>query len=778
MQLDWYISGTGSGGMVNIARKVNLVDGLLENGVKLDTVLLDTYKKWTEEHPFDKGEGWAKEPWNQEEMALDEAIVKDSATRSAIAIYVIGRTSGEDKDNGPAPGSYFLTETEENNIKLLTSAFKRVAVVLNVGNIIDMRWVREYNPSAVLYAWHGGQEGGGAAADVLCGTRNPSGGLPDTIAEDINDYPSTKNFGAEYEPPKEGDPPFSMKPDRDIYAEDIYVGYRYFETAAKDKVLYPFGYGLSYTDFEVEELDHEIGSDCLVKVRVSNVGASTGKARVLLFVSAPNGLLGKPEKVLCAFSKTDELLPGGSQVITLRFSAHSFSSYDDSGVTGHKSAYVLEAGDYDIYIGQDVRSAELIGGFTVEELTCMGHSHEALAPVTPFKRLHNTDNGLIEEDAPLATRDLSKRILEHLAEEPNFAYTGDKGIKLRDVYLGTADIDDFICQIPNDVLAPIVRGEGMNSPKVTPGTGGAIGGLTEELKAFGIPPMCCTDGPSGLRFDAGTVMPDGTVHGPGIGFSMPNGTCLASTFNDALNEKLFEYLGREMRSKNVDLILGPGVNIHRNPLNGRNFEYFSEDPLLTGKMAAAQLRGLHKAKVSGTLKHFACNNREAHRFALDSIASERALREIYLEGYRIAVTEGDCISIMSTYGMINGRFTAGNFDLCTTILRDEWGFDGLVMTDWGGMAEMPDFSTFSFGPPPESSGDLPAPPPQMPKSPRAAMVRAQNDLAMVTQDAKAENDRDDILEALAEGRLTRSELHRNARNILSVILRTPAIDRQ
>ncbi|MDR0915960.1 MAG: glycoside hydrolase family 3 C-terminal domain-containing protein [Oscillospiraceae bacterium] len=729
-QLNWYKSGTGSGGMVNVRRALGLVDALRESGVALDETLIGTYAAWVAEHPFDPGQGWAQEPWAQAEMPLTAELVTESAKRADIAVVIIGRTAGEDKDNKPEAGSYYLTADEESMLSLVTQSFARVAVVLNVGNIIDMRWVETYKPSAVLYAWHGGQEGGGSAADVLTGAVNPSGGLPDTIAREIDDYPSTKNFGDGAQ---------------DIYAEDIFVGYRWFESAARDAVLYPFGFGLSYTAFDTECIDYVLGETTQITVSVTNTGNTHGKRSVQVYVKAPQGALGKPDRVLAAYAKTDLLAPGGTQTLNIAFPPVNFASFDDSGVSGHRNAWVLEAGDYDVFVGDNVRDAELAFGFTISEVACLGHLHEALAPVTPFKRLRNSDNGITEEDAPLSNVDLAARIAANLPDAPDF--TGDRGIKLADVYDGKADIDDFIAQIPNDVLVPIVRGEGMNSTKVTAGCGGAFGGLTEGLQAFGIPILTCTDGPSGLRFDAG-----------GLAFSMPNGACLASSFNDALIEELFGYLGAEMRSKRVDLILGPGVNIHRSPLNGRNFEYFSEDPLLTGKMAAAQLRGLHKSKVSGTIKHFAANNREMHRFALDSVISARAQREIYLRGYEIAVKEGDCMAIMSTYGKVNGLFTAGSYDLTTTILRDQWGFDGIVMTDWWGSSA-------------DDENGFPS------RTARAVMVRAQNDLQMCVNDTLAENANDDIILSLENGTLTRAELHRNARNILSVILRTAAIDR-
>ena len=324
--------------------------------------------------------------------------------------------------------------------------------------------------------------------------------------------------------------------------------------------------------------------------------------------------------------------------------------------------------------------------------------------------------------------------------------TGDKGIKLADVADGKHPMDEFIAQLSDDDLSCIVRGEGMGSPRVTPGTAAAFGGVTDTLQGFGIPAGCCDDGPSGMRLDCGTKA-----------FSLPNGTMLACTFNTELAEELFTYAGIEIAANNVDCLLGPGMNIHRHPLNGRNFEYFSEDPLLTGKIAAAQLRGLHRSKVTGTIKHFACNNQETGRHTIDSVISERALREIYLKGFEIAVKEGGAVTVMTTYGCLNGLWTAGNYDLCTTILRGEWGFKGFVMTDWWSCMNDRD--------------EAPR------KNNFAAMVRAQNDVYMVCADSSKNTIGDNTLSSLEAGTLTRAELQRSAANVCRMLINSRAMYR-
>ena len=286
----------------------------------------------------------------------------------------------------------------------------------------------------------------------------------------------------------------------------------------------------------------------------------------------------------------------------------------------------------------------------------------------------------------------------------------------------------------------------MCSPKVTPGTAAAFGGVTESLKQFGIPVGCCADGPSGIRMDCGTRA-----------FSLPNGTALGCTYNIALVEALYQMEGMELRKNKIDTLLGPGINIHRNPLNGRNFEYISEDPYLTGTMAAAQVKGMGYAEVTGTIKHFTANNQEFHRRDSDSVVSERALREIYLKGYEIAVKEGGAYSIMTTYGAVNGIWTAGNYDLVTAILRDEWGFDGIVMTDWWSVMN--------------EEGEAPS------VQHTGVMVRAQNDLFMVTADSQSNALHDDSMQAMAEGRTTRGEYLRCAGNICRMLMRSPVMNR-
>ena len=725
----YYKSGLGSGGLVNTKYVVGILDALKEEkDITLDENLLGTYEKWIEENPYDEGQGWGKVPWSQKEMELTDEIV-ESAKGADAAIVVVGRTAGEDQDNKNEAGSYLLTDTEKEMVEKVSKAFARTIVVLNVGNIIDMKWVKECNPAAVLYVWQGGQEGGNGVADVLMGRVNPCGKLTDTIAENIEDYPSTSCFG---------------DLTRNEYKEDIYVGYRYFETFAKEKVLYPFGFGLSYTTFAVTaEAEEKDADNVTVTATVENTGKTDGKEVVQVYVKAPQGVLGKPSRALVGFAKTGVLAPGAKETLTIDVTKESFASYDDSGATGHKSCYVLEEGSYEFYVGSDVRSAAFAGSYeqpfkVVETLT------EAMAPVEAFERMKAVagEDGTLKlgyEAVPLRTVDPIDRMKENRMEP--LTYTGDKGYKLGDVLDKKVTMEEFVAQLSDEELICIFRGEGMCSPKVTPGTAAAFGGLTPKLQEFGIPASCCTDGPSGLRFDCGTKA-----------FSMPNGTLLGCTFDLPLVEELYEMAGCEMRQNRVDALLGPGMNIHRNPLNGRNFEYISEDPYLTGWISAVQILGMEKSDVTGTIKHFCANNQESNRHHVDAVVSERALREIYLKGYEIAVKEGGARSIMSTYGPVNGIWTAGNYDLLTTILRGEWNYDGFVMTDWWAMSNHEGYEAT--------------------RTTRAPMVSAGNDVFMVCSDC-TDMGQDDVKEALENGEITRGDLQRNAMNVLHFILKTP-----
>mgnify|MGYP000695551452 CR=1 FL=1 len=756
-QVNYYRSGTGSGGSVHVSYTTNLLDGLRsKKNLAVNEELAAVYEKWIEQNPFDNGGGgWAAEPWHQKEMPLTHELVSEARSKSNKAIVVIGRTAGEDQDNANEPGSYQLTVEEKAMLKQVTALFEQTVVVLNVSNIIDMSWMNDesyvHPIPCVIYSWQGGMEGGNAIADVLVGEVTPSGKLTDTIAYSIEDYPSTRNYGNEF---------------KNVYQEDIYVGYRYFETFCPDKVQFEFGYGLSYTTFKVVPEAAKlstIGGEKYIEidVTVTNTGADfAGKEVVQVYYEAPQGELGQPSKALAAFAKTKVLQAGESQLLTVSFPVHSMASYDDAGVTGHASAYVLEAGTYRFYVGTSIKTLSEIAvegqsGYVVETLQVVEQLQEALAPTEGFERMkpgsRKADGSyeLIYVEAPKQKISLAERIEKNLPIP--LEQTGNQGYTLQDVNEGKIGIETFVAQLSDQDLAAIVRGEGMSSPLVTPGTASAFGGVSDPLFNYGIPVACTADGPSGIRMDSGQKATQVAI-----------GTLLAATWNADLVEELYVMEGQELLRNNVDTLLGPGLNIRRSPLNGRNFEYFSEDPLLSGVFAAACTRGIMKGGSNATLKHFACNNQEKYRSKVDAVVSERALREIYLKGFEIAVKEGGANSIMTSYNPVNGHWAASNYDLNTTVLRGEWGFKGIVMTDWWAV-----MNDAAYGGPADRKNTN-------------AMVRAQNDLYMVVSNYGAEINayEDNTLDSLENGSLTRGELQRSAINICEFIMNAPVFSRK
>ena len=779
MQNHYYKSGTGSGGLVNVWKETTVMEAIRNrSGFCYDRELADRYAAWDEANPTGTGIGWGNDRWSQPEMPVSEfpeGYLKEVSARNEAALVIIARSAGEDHDNSFEEGSFRLQAAEEELLSAVCGSFGRVAVLLNVGNIIDFSFIEKYRPGAVLLAWQGGMLGAEGTVDMLTGESNPSGHLSDTVAKEIGDYPAAANFG---------------DPDFNCYAEDIFVGYRYFETFARDRVLFPFGYGLSYTTFSMETVKAEFdGEFAYLMVNVTNTGDVPGKQVVQVYGGCPQGLLGKPARVLAAFTKTEELAPGETGTVILTVTKNELRSYDDSGVTGHESCFVLEAGEYTLYVGENVRAAEPVLRFTLPETEVLEDCHECMRPVRSFERLravsdgnggisktfepvplrsdlglYNGDETYDEETAELLLREKSRcqLIAEGILTADNADIVSGKSVKktvsgeyarqLLEVRQGEVSMEDFLNQISDEDLFCFVRGEGMGSPKVTPGTTSAFGGLNDRLKALGIPCGCTSDGPSGLRNDCGVKA-----------MSLPNGTLNACTFNRDLVEELYSYTAIELRKNKIDTLLGPGMNIHRHPFNGRNFEYYSEDPYLTGQMAVSELMGMASAGVTCTVKHFCGNNQEWHRYTVDSVVSERALREIYLRGFEIAVREGGAFLVMTTYGRVNGLWTANDYELCTTILRDEWGFDGMVMTDW--------WASISNTTRMESAGA------DGNKTSFARLVASGNDTYMCCPDGSKNIHGDDLKEALDCGLLTREMLLTAASHVLSALMRLPALDR-
>jgi len=651
VQRDWFYTGYGSGGDVNAPYKISLLEALRNcDRIKVNEGLANTYEQWCKDNPI-RDSVWGMWPRHYSEMPLTPQTVLGARKVSDQAIVVIGRSSGEDRENLPEPGSYYLTEDEKTMLKMVSRAFPDAILLLNIGSVMDFSFLKDYSFGAVMILWQGGMESGNAAADLLCGKATPSGRLADTIAEKYEDYPSSSHFG-------------NRKANE--YFEDIYVGYRYFETFAPDKVLYPFGYGLSYTTFDgqVERKD----SGLRYHVILTNTGAYSGKQTVMLFVEKPCGSLGNPARELVAFAKTGELYPGESEELVLETTEEQLASFRE----GPEPCWLLQSGTYRLYLGENVRDAVPAGEYVVAEDKILRNVQEACAPAAPFPILTAEEKDgqrlPVTGTAPKGTVDLKQRILSSLPKERFM--TGDKGYKLKDVKEGKISLDAFIAQLSLEELEALSRGGYiMGHPLGAKGNAGIFGGTTEDLQKKGIPPVVTTDGPSGIRlYDSCSLLPIGTL--------------LACTFDTELVQQLYAHVGREMKAMGSDVLLAPGMNIHRNPLCGRNFEYFSEDPLLTGKMAAAVVRGVQSSGLSACPKHFACNNQEVNRNRNNSIVSQRALREIYLKGFEICVKESDPKNIMTSYNKINGVWNHYNYELVQTILREDWGFRGNIITDW------------------------------------------------------------------------------------------------
>ena len=692
-----YVKGGGGSGDVTVAYVRNLYEGLslLKDRVSIYDKTADYYRSYVQSRYNDGGiPGMIAEP------ELPDDLVKGAAAYTDTAIISISRFSGEGWDRkssvGKAEeydcddnsimaladtifesGDFYLTNAEKAMIDKVTSAFSRVIVVLNVGGMVDSEWFKNDDCiSSVLMAWQGGMEGGLAAAELLTGLGNPSGKLSDTFARRLEDYPSTATFhdSGEYVD----------------YYEDIYVGYRYFETipGAAERVNYPFGFGLSYTRFALTDLTagEKICSKCgrkrfLFSVRVTNTGKMAGREVVQLYYSAPQGRLGKPSRVLGAYHKTRLLQPGESELVSLSIKAEDMASYDDLGKV-QKSAYVLEEGTYRFYLGTDVRSAKDTG-FVWENTDSIVTLQltQQMAPTSLSKRL--LADGSYEElpqSEPFDTDACAFEPMKKFEGEGNIPQTRFHDFtrapwhpdpnapvypKLIDVAEGRITLQDFIAALSDEDLAWLLSG--------TPNTGVANTFGFGNLPDYGVPNVMTADGPAGLRVQRQTGV---------VTTAFPCATLLSCTWDEDVVYEVGVAGGEEIKENNLCVWLTPAVNIHRSPLCGRNFEYYSEDPYLAGKQAAAMVKGIQSNNVGTSLKHFALNNKETNRKDCDSRASERAIREIYLKQFEIIVKEADPWSIMTSYNIINGHRASENADLLRGILRGEWGYTGMVTTDW------------------------------------------------------------------------------------------------
>ena len=580
------------------------------------------------------------------EAEVPQELLQQAAAFTDTAVICLSRTSGEFYDRD-VTRDFNLSREEKGMIEAVLENFSRVVVCLNIGAQMEAGWLKDPRIGGVLYMGTPGMEGGMAAAQILCGKHCPGGRLTDTFAASYEDYPTAKTFA-----------------ESDFYAnyeEDIFVGYRYFETipGAKEKVVYPFGFGLSYTTFSFAVTEVTQGEKIVISARVKNTGTMAGREVLQVYAAAPQGKLGKASRVLAAFGKTKLLQPGESQQLTLTVDPYLMASYDDTGLW-QKSAYILEGGEYGIYIGTNVRDTILCHTYRVEEPFRLVRqlTERCCCVALPRKML---PDGSFEE--------LPMKGMPRPQEFPNppavTAAPPEKPVKFDAVADGEVSLDSFIAQMKNSQLYELLGG--------TPNTGVAVTSGFGGIEALGIPAFMTSDAPAGLRSKAEKCL---------IPTAFPTADSMANSWDEALAERVAAAIALEIKENNMYAWLGPSMNIHRDPLCGRNFEYYSEDPLISGKMGAAAVRGCQRQRISASCKHFAANNKEFIRKECDSRVTERALREIYLKGFEICVTEGDPKTLMTSYNPVNGIYASESADLQTHILRGEWGFDGLVMTDW------------------------------------------------------------------------------------------------
>ncbi len=613
-----------------------------------------------------------------------------------LAMYVLSRVAGEGADRNAAPGDYYLKEDEHQMLADLCSYYKNVIVVINAGGQVDLSFLDEFeNIKALLILLQPGMEGGNALADVISGKVNPSGKLVDSWAYKYEDYPSAATFSHN-----------NGNVEKEFYEEGIYVGYRYFDSFNKP-VRYGFGYGLSYTSFSISDFAIKLADNKIIKISscVKNTGKLAGKEVVQAYVSLPGGILEKEAHRLVAFKKTELLQPGQEEIIELEIQPEQLTSYDEGS-----AAWILEKGFYGIFEGNSLENASLIGGIELDESVTLEKVKNLFARQDDLDELKTGKGVTAQREAKLKEQASEKGLTVLKLQSP--AFETKEIIYKENQELVDQKAAEFVDSLSLDELISLAAGD---PGKAQGGNLGAAGvsvpgsaGETHRCAIHkGLASIVLADGPAGLRLmkyynvNEGKIiqMPfefslegglfyTGPTDLPGERYyqyctAIPVGTMLAQTWNKDLIKKTGAMIGEEMEYFGVTLWLAPGMNIHRNPLCGRNFEYYSEDPYLSGSIAAAMTEGVQSHYGCGTtIKHFACNNQEDNRMGSDSILSERALRELYLKGFEIAVKESQPMSIMTSYNLINGIHAANNYDLCTNVARNEWGFKGFIMTDW------------------------------------------------------------------------------------------------
>ena len=628
-----------------------------------DVIYENARKKWQESYDQFKGE-YSEEaliytlPFTMPAGRLiTQEDIKQSKTDTAI--YVISRISGEGADRQNVKGDYQLFDVERQNLEILAKEYQNVNVVINSGSIIDISFVEEIPKiGAVIYMLQAGMRGADALVQILTGKVTPSGKLTDTIARKYEEYSNAETFGNN---------------DEDIavekYSEGIYVGYRYFDSFQINP-LYEFGYGLSYTQFEIEVKKVWIENtkiNCIIKVK--NKGKQyAGKEVVQIYMSAPENKLKKEYQRLVAFAKTSNLAPETSEELNIVFDITNMKSYCES-----TAEWILEQGIYTLRIGNSSRNnkvvayIELKNDVVIEKDTNICKLEENLIEIEPPKTQHSILKGI--PILPFDTQNMKTNIISY-----------------KQVANQNSKAKELVEKLTVDELCNLVCGEYIEGTEKIiwrdPTVPGTAGETTLKLKEkYNIQNIILSDGPAGIRLKNIYELGDNTYYQYCTAF--PIATVLAQTWNTELIEKMGMAVGEEMNEFGITIWLAPAMNIHRNPLCGRNFEYFSEDPLISGKMAASLTKGVQKNPgVGTTIKHFVCNNQETNRIYANSVVSERTLREIYLRGFEIAVKEANPMAVMTSYNMVNGINPASSIELCTKVLRNEWNFKGIVMTDW------------------------------------------------------------------------------------------------
>ena len=787
--------GTGSGD-VNSRFVFSICDGLAEAGFDIVTgSWLDRFDKDLEQYTIDYLKlihDYAEAKHIVEEMALfdnpfgvmaqPEVTDADLADGCDTAIFVIARAAGEGKDRLNERGDYYLTESEEANLRKIASFYKDTVIIINSGGIIDTEVINSINGiTAIVTVSQLGNLGGSIVADCLLGKSIPSGKLTDTWAKKYEDYPGADEF--------------STNPDNEYYREGIFVGYRYFDSFGIEP-MYPFGYGLSYTTFEHKVTGVDLnGEEVEISVEVTNTGDTySGKEVIQAYCSAPSGKIDKPFQVLAAYGKTSLLAPGAKEIITLKFKMSYVSSFDTK-----TNSDILEAGEYLIRVGSDSASTEVVAvvevtdDITVASYRSLFKLDRELKELTnpgKGKELHEIADSMQKSKAKHMTLDKSA-ITTYTAEycdERKLLEDTNKGevLTLDDVIKGKVSLEELVAQLTPAEMASLCVGayEGAIKDDTVVGSQALMvpGAAAETTKRFvesrKIPSLVLADGPAGVRlkphfkvYPDGLLVPGGDVFGysyKDFPADLPEGctdyyqyctaipiaSALAQSWNPDLIATLGEMVGKEMVEYNVHLWLAPGMNIHRNPLCGRNFEYYSEDPLISGKCAAAMTIGVQKNDRCGTtIKHFAANNQEDNRLFNNSIVSQKAMREIYLKGFEICVKESQPLSIMTSYNLINGTHAANNYDLIQSALRDEWGFEGVVMTDWCTTQDVA--AEKGFGNPGEYH-----------ESSSAECMRVGNDWIM----PGCQKDVDIILDAVKNGTLSVADLQFCTMNVLKTCI--------